>query len=429
MKNTLFFFSIYLISLACSFDISHAKIIQGREITESEYPFVTGIAKPAGVISCSATKIAKNLIITAAHCREAVLAATLLPSHIFYMPGHLKGSLYKDVALLYYPDAHFENITNIAFNAEVPTEDEKVKFVGFGCDEEAFGFGSGVKRIGENIVDQITNEKDHLPILTIRDYKGSGSCNGDSGGPLFHEDKFIGILSSAPGGNSFLGIKSGSTRFNLINNKESENFVNKVENIIKLKSSEIDEIEDLDLQIEKVNHRRFLIASKIKKALLKISNFIYAEEDENGPKDYPYNVEFDKSALGYKKELLDLVRNARYQLFYDDFLTRNKTTRSPKSFESIEDFLNSDFRDLERKLEENEQKEEIEKLRTKYIDLISENSLVRVVSLTRIKFGIILKLGKSEDKIYSNKLDDKTQGLEVRAEVIDENGEVVFKID
>lgn len=171
-------------------------------IVTSDYPAVVMVVMPGGQGICTGTFVSPRTVLTAAHCTLEEGTYTVVSSFGMFRtrvkrnfgPGTLQDP--EDLALLVFSSA----VANprkgqvIAVGSQ-PDLAEKVRLVGFGCNDLETRLGTGVKRTGTN---QVAKVGDYLELYTprvavtaaasTRGLLGSdnrtGTCFGDSGGPL-----------------------------------------------------------------------------------------------------------------------------------------------------------------------------------------------------------------------------------------------------
>ena len=197
-------------------------IINGVEIEETEHPEVVAIKNNS---FCTATWIAKNLLLTAAHCVKDQLPyiekdeAKIYPSHHYVSP-HFKdisdfvntskidlSEIPNDVAFLWFDKGQSNSYKSIC-TTEIKRRDD-VTIVGFGLNREEQN--APTKRFGENEVSGISStgiiEIVTTAFQTNDQGKFAASASGDSGGPMLRNDCIQGIVSGG-GYNPILPVKS-----------------------------------------------------------------------------------------------------------------------------------------------------------------------------------------------------------------------------
>ena len=214
--------------------------------------------------SCTASAIAHNLLLTAAHCvhgADSIIAyhtdeidknLDLIKQLVGVQTRNISTSVsfdihdsYKDeclinplpctgidLAVVKFKPNTFENIRQIDLeNQPEPSNEEELKLVGYGRSTRTYFifFVPPIKRIGKNSLHQVLEAGDDIivkydaydisfesnlgPIMSkatllLYGYSGftrnnvpitqsSSASYGDSGGPLLHDEKIIGVASAA----------------------------------------------------------------------------------------------------------------------------------------------------------------------------------------------------------------------------------------
>lgn len=173
-------------------------------VVTSDYPAVVMVVLPGGHGLCTGTFVSPTAVLTAAHCTQDDGTYTIVSSFgIFrtdtrrsFGPGVVEDP--EDLALLIFgePIARARKGQVIPLGAP-PGLTEKVRLVGFGCSDFELRRGTGLKRTGTN---QVSRLGDYIEVFSpkTRDTasqgaKGligsdnrTGTCFGDSGGPMLH---------------------------------------------------------------------------------------------------------------------------------------------------------------------------------------------------------------------------------------------------
>ncbi len=165
-------------------------------IVTADYPAVVMVVMPRGHGVCTGTFVSPNAVLTAAHCTQARGEYTIVTSFGNFGtsrvrnlgPGVLNDP--EDVSLLVMD----EDVANprkgqVIALADSPGAAEKVRLVGFGCNDFDSKLGTGIKRTGTNQVLRVGEYVElYSPKTKTRGLIGSdnrtGTCFGDSGGPL-----------------------------------------------------------------------------------------------------------------------------------------------------------------------------------------------------------------------------------------------------
>jgi hypothetical protein len=177
---------------------------------------------------CSGVRLNSTTILTAAHClNEFVFSVSVelapgkrvVPLEITLHPEATNlGSIFiNDLALLTISPPEGEMPPPTVQIAERIEVGDTLTILGYGATDGASSAGSGVLRIGEMRVNQVTSESifsDYSPPIL------SNTCFGDSGGPAFIEDTnggfaLAGITST--GANTMCEVGDRSAFTNLTN--------------------------------------------------------------------------------------------------------------------------------------------------------------------------------------------------------------------
>lgn len=193
-------------------------------VVTSDYSAVVMVVLPRGQGICTGTFISPTTIVTAAHCTQVngtyTIAASFGTFHTSsrrnFGPGEAEDP--EDLALLVLsaPVARAQLGQVIAIGSQLELA-EKVRLVGFGCTDFELRRGAGVKRTGTNTVSQVG---DYIELFSpkiadtssaaskalIGSETQTGTCFGDSGGPLLQWRSGVwGVAAISHGGGKLRG--------------------------------------------------------------------------------------------------------------------------------------------------------------------------------------------------------------------------------
>ncbi|KAF6200865.1 hypothetical protein GE061_005312, partial [Apolygus lucorum] len=192
------------------------RIINGRESTESKYPFMVSLRTPTNIHFCGASIISPIHILTAAHCvsnkdrkdrpQPETLMSVVGAHHRMEDASHgetqklkvkevfvpeswfeVKGSLRNDIAILLLetPIRFSKFVSPVCLTPTLPPMVNKfIKAMGWGVTE--FGNPDKLMEASVQVLDKAVCN-DNAKEICFKTGK-SASCNGDSGGPYVYVD-------------------------------------------------------------------------------------------------------------------------------------------------------------------------------------------------------------------------------------------------
>ncbi len=246
-RQKLLYFFILLLTLGCQnhrYSEEGLPAPDGNVQLTSSYPAVVMVLAPNGQGLCTGTFISERAVLTAAHCAKSIGKYTVFTSFGTFGtsivekfgPGVVDDP--NDIALLIFETPVASRELNQVYGIHDDIrEGDKVRLVGYGCDNIDTRTGSGLKRTGTNVV---ANISDYIEFLTprsssnlgVKNSRGilgpenrSGSCFGDSGGPalieMSGEYKVVGVTHAGSSTSSYLI----SEYVNVANNSSNRQFL------------------------------------------------------------------------------------------------------------------------------------------------------------------------------------------------------------
>lgn len=196
---------------------SKIKVVNGREISESEYPAVIQISmelasEPGAMASCTATWVSDRTVLTAAHCIEENVSdpaqisiksgsgAGSRPSKVIMHPSYKPRGGGHDIAILQFAENTSKVFIPMALSQPTPGQD--LTIIGFGKFDHLNGQSGGKKRIGTNKVMGIGYGGiiEFSGRISPGGSVGTGddvtNSQGDSGGPMLVSRRVQGVSSS-----------------------------------------------------------------------------------------------------------------------------------------------------------------------------------------------------------------------------------------
>ncbi|PWA00784.1 hypothetical protein BB558_003156 [Smittium angustum] len=210
---------------------SENRIINGTEVEISEYSSAASFYVYEDLVSCTATFISKDVVLTAAHCLFNETMSVSLAKNIrigggtklrvsespknytvkkvLVHPSYDATTHYNDIALLFLLDAVLDPLISFAKIYNIPVADNTpVEVAGWGTTsadrstglskvlEAAPIFISSSEDCSENSDNWVSNNGTTICTVTKN---GKGACPGDSGGPLYYtgdsKKPIVGITS------------------------------------------------------------------------------------------------------------------------------------------------------------------------------------------------------------------------------------------
>ncbi|XP_035454806.2 vitellin-degrading protease-like [Spodoptera frugiperda] len=215
-------FVSYAVSSPTIKSLEDLKIVGGESIEITDAPYQVSLVR-RGRHSCGGTIVAKDIIVTAAHCVMGSLAnefqiragssysekgGQLYPvGEILWHPSFDYGKMDSDIAILWLPKPlvfsdKIRPVQLMGRGEEIKDGDDTI-VTGWGNLYEIGGTPSTLQRVTvQKINDAICNDA-YKPLYAITNHMlcagapggGKDACQGDSGGPLVHNNKLAGVVS------------------------------------------------------------------------------------------------------------------------------------------------------------------------------------------------------------------------------------------
>jgi secreted trypsin-like serine protease len=176
---------------------------------------------------CTGTAIARDLILTAAHCMQlsgyrvvpqgggSISVQEIATHPRFDMANYERARATADVALVKLASPLPANVAIAPLSGGIPTVGARMSIAGFGVTASRSDSGLGIARSASLVV---TGQPGSLQIrlydpATRNERAGLGACTGDSGGPAFSGNAVAGIVSwtTGPGNSDGCGGLTGIT--------------------------------------------------------------------------------------------------------------------------------------------------------------------------------------------------------------------------
>uniref|UniRef100_A0A1B0CTA9 Putative trypsin-like serine protease n=1 Tax=Lutzomyia longipalpis TaxID=7200 RepID=A0A1B0CTA9_LUTLO len=185
---------------------AQSRVMGGIPAQPGEFPHLVVLMSGRNTMICSGSIISENWVLTAAHCLALNIPTTtyILAGTTSYREGqkyqvqkriiHEKYNprlLTSDIALIRVakPFQFSRLINKISVNPREFSSGEIAEIVGFGINDS--GYSGVLYKVDVKVSHCLEQRPAYICTFSV----DGGSCNGDSGGPLQHNNSIIGITS------------------------------------------------------------------------------------------------------------------------------------------------------------------------------------------------------------------------------------------
>ncbi|KAH8253245.1 hypothetical protein KR032_004450 [Drosophila birchii] len=202
------------------------RIVGGQDTNITRYPHQISM-RLRGNHRCGGSILNANIIVSAAHCVNALITVTNLTivagsSNIWFPTGPYQELAVREIimhpkyralnndydAAILIVDGDFvfnEAVQPIKLAQERPEHDTLVTVTGWGTTSEGGVISDVLQEVHVNVVENTVCKKSYPIMLTSRMLcagvtgGGKDACQGDSGGPLIYNNELLGIVSWGTG--------------------------------------------------------------------------------------------------------------------------------------------------------------------------------------------------------------------------------------